>query len=930
MKKLLFILSFIFSLSSYSQTNSATFSVDMSLYGSNFSTVDFFRGGVSYPMTNISGNIFSYTTYVPIFQATNYTYKFMVDGVAEEFIGNEYCITITSTDTQRVINLITDTPSVVCWQSCEQCIIYGCTDSTSSNFNINATIDDGSCTISQSNCSNLFISEYVEGPGQNNAIEIYNPTNSVIDLSGYTINRYGNGSITASGADIFALSGSVGAGDAFVIGNGQLDSIDLGSYWSVPVDPNFYALLDDHCSGNYSNNSTFYFNGDDAMTLEYQGVIVDIFGKVGEDPGSAWTDDVTAGYTDANGGAWWTKRQTLIRKTNVKKGVTQNPIFFNPTLEYDSLPDATYSNLGSHICDCFTAILGCTDPLAFNYDSLADSDDGSCIYCDISFNTPTYQSSSSNTVCDGYIITNATSSYSPITYSWSNGVSGANNLNLCTGIYTVTATDAIGCSITDTFTIGQIIYGCMDPLVSNYNSQANIDDSSCCFDGCTDSTAFNYNSLATCDDSSCVAVVNGCTDVSASNYDAIANIDNGSCYYCDVNITTTALQDPTTGLCNGLIMVNATSSYSSVSYSWNTGSTNNILTSLCAGIYELTATDSLGCIATQTYILGNVITGCMDSTAVNYNPNATTDDGSCIASVFGCTDPLASNYDSLANTDNGTCTTPGCTPLSSPGMLPDTQIGLANSVVGQSYNQYISIFPEVNVNVDILGNSVNVTTDYIIIDSIVGLPSNFTWNCVSSCNIPAGISNCFNIYSILNPTNLDIGVYPITIHTTSFYSNVLFLGTWQENNIISGYSIEIIGISGCTDPLASNYDPNANTDDGSCTYSTVCTEPIPTGLFTSNIVHNRATINWDNMNDANCTVDQYRIKYREVGTNSWSQKNICTPLGSCTWACNKTDKLILGLNPGTTYEYQIRAWYCGAGNSAWSSLNTFTTLDACP
>ncbi|MDC0909446.1 fibronectin type III domain-containing protein [Flavobacteriales bacterium] len=137
-------------------------------------------------------------------------------------------------------------------------------------------------------------------------------------------------------------------------------------------------------------------------------------------------------------------------------------------------------------------------------------------------------------------------------------------------------------------------------------------------------------------------------------------------------------------------------------------------------------------------------------------------------------------------------------------------------------------------------------------------------------------------------------------------------------------------VCGCTDPLASNYDSLANTDDGSCVYSTVCSEPTPTGLFTSNIVHNRATINWDNMNDANCTVDQYRIKYREVGTNSWSQKNMCTPLGSCTWACNKTDKLILGLNPGTTYEYQIRAWYCGAGNSAWSSLNTFTTLDACP
>ena len=73
---------------------------------------------------------------------------------------------------------------------------------------------------------------------------------------------------------------------------------------------------------------------------------------MGEDPGLAWTDDGSAGYTDGNGGTWWTKRQTLIRKPDVQMGVVQNPILFNPALEYDSLPDATYSNLGTHNCDC--------------------------------------------------------------------------------------------------------------------------------------------------------------------------------------------------------------------------------------------------------------------------------------------------------------------------------------------------------------------------------------------------------------------------------------------------------------------------------------------------------------------------------------------------------------------------------------------------
>ena len=199
-------------------------------------------------------------------------------------------------------------------------------------------------------CNELFFSEYIEGPGNNNAIEIYNPTNATIDLTYYAIKRYSNGDNNASNADIWQLSGSINSGEAIAIGNGQVDSVWVSTYWSLPVDPVFYSACGQHGSGIYP--TPFYFNGDDAMTLEKAGNIIDIFGKVGEDPGQAWTDDASAGYTDANGGTWWTKRQTLVRKASVKKGVTTNPILFNPTLEYDSLPDATYSGMGTHSCDC--------------------------------------------------------------------------------------------------------------------------------------------------------------------------------------------------------------------------------------------------------------------------------------------------------------------------------------------------------------------------------------------------------------------------------------------------------------------------------------------------------------------------------------------------------------------------------------------------
>ena len=197
-------------------------------------------------------------------------------------------------------------------------------------------------------CSELFISEYIEGPGNNNGIEIYNPTSNPIDLSQYTINRYGNGSQTAS--ESWPLSGNINTGEVITIGNGQVDSVWVSTYWSLPVDPVFYANCALHGSGIYP--TPFYFNGDDAMTLEKGANIIDIFGKVGEDPGGAWTDDASAGYTDANGGTWWTKRQTLVRKSTIKQGVTQNPILFNPTLEWDSLPDATYTEMGWHTCEC--------------------------------------------------------------------------------------------------------------------------------------------------------------------------------------------------------------------------------------------------------------------------------------------------------------------------------------------------------------------------------------------------------------------------------------------------------------------------------------------------------------------------------------------------------------------------------------------------
>jgi predicted extracellular nuclease len=196
-------------------------------------------------------------------------------------------------------------------------------------------------------CSEIFFSEYCEGSSQNKALEIYNPTLLPIDLSDYAIKRYSNGSTTAS--ESLTLSGSIPPSQTIVVTNGQLDSAGGFGF----CDTALYELGQLHCPGVYP--TPMYYNGDDAITLEHlDGTAVDIIGEVGVDPGSAWTDDATALFTDGNGGSWWTANHTLVRKHTVMQGLSSNPSPFNVTLEWDSLPINTWTDLNHHVCDCPT------------------------------------------------------------------------------------------------------------------------------------------------------------------------------------------------------------------------------------------------------------------------------------------------------------------------------------------------------------------------------------------------------------------------------------------------------------------------------------------------------------------------------------------------------------------------------------------------
>ena len=245
--------------------------------------------------------------------------------------------------------------------------------------------------------TDLFFSEYVEGSGNNKALEIYNPTSQTIDLSKYFIMRYSNGASTYAEGGITNLSGTIAPYKTFVLVNGQ--TVDQTN--SPACSPELQKLAN-QLDGAYP--APTYMNGNDAMALikttdgqvpnaTLSNVIpVDLFGQVGlgtaikSETGWSYVKDTTVSYKTAAGVAltgkvinyivqakatdgvnfgpfWmsWTSNHSLIRKPNIVKGTVANPNPFKVNVEWDTVPavrnelgqvnyDDIWTELGKHRC----------------------------------------------------------------------------------------------------------------------------------------------------------------------------------------------------------------------------------------------------------------------------------------------------------------------------------------------------------------------------------------------------------------------------------------------------------------------------------------------------------------------------------------------------------------------------------------------------
>ena len=163
----------------------------------------------------------------------------------------------------------------------------------------------------------LFFSEYVEGSSNNKALEIYNGTGAPINLSSgaYSVQVFFNGA--ASAGLTINLTGSVAAGDVYVLAHSSANATIL-------------AQAD-------QTNGAGWFNGDDAVVLRKGATVIDAIGQIGFDPGTEWGAGLTS-----------TADNTLQRKAAIQAGDTNGSDAFDPAIEWDGFPTDTFTGLGSH------------------------------------------------------------------------------------------------------------------------------------------------------------------------------------------------------------------------------------------------------------------------------------------------------------------------------------------------------------------------------------------------------------------------------------------------------------------------------------------------------------------------------------------------------------------------------------------------------
>lgn len=259
-----------------------------------------------------------------------------------------------------------------------------------------------------------------------------------------------------------------------------------------------------------------------------------------------------------------------------------------------------------------------------------------------------------NAICNannGNAMASPSNGTAPYTYAWSNGGNTQVILGLAAGSYTVTVTDANGCTAVDSAIVNET------GSTVNVTAMATTVD---CFGGNNGAVGTSASGGTT---PYSFAWSNGANTVTISNLTAgTYNVTVTDANGCSSTASATVIQPSqlninasnTPAACaggnTGSATVNANGGTAPYTYTWSNGGNTPTISNLSAGTYTVTVSDSNGCTetATTTVTQGDAITLSLSNTAVScFGGN----NGTASVNAFGGTTPYIYAWSNGGNTE---------------------------------------------------------------------------------------------------------------------------------------------------------------------------------------------------------------------------------------------------------------------------------------
>ncbi len=263
-------------------------------------------------------------------------------------------------------------------------------------------------------------------------------------------------------------------------------------------------------------------------------------------------------------------------------------------------------------------------------------------------------SNATNITCavNGAATVTASSGTTPYSYIWSNGATSAGINNIAAGNYTVTVTDASGCSVSNTVTVSSTAVSLTTSAPVTANSACGGATGSASISATNGTAPYTYNW-------SNGGNIQTISNIPSGSY-SVTITDASSCTGIVSNIVVNNPNSPTASisaannvLCNaastGSATVAATGGTAPYTYNWSNGGNTATVNNIAAGTYTVTVTDNASCLGVAAVTISQPSAVSITGTTTNilcFGQNT----GAAAVTVSGGTTSYSYNWSNGGNT----------------------------------------------------------------------------------------------------------------------------------------------------------------------------------------------------------------------------------------------------------------------------------------